>query len=82
MEYKLLEKQLQRLKTNKSNLVGMKVMGDFGKNTASALVEKDRQLYEQMQSRHKKPLPKPTSDDIQKMPLRAKYTELTGKTAP
>ena len=82
VQYELLEKEIKRLKANEDNLVGVQVMGDFGKNTASALVEKDRQLYEQMQGRHKKPLPKPTSDEIQKMPLRAKYTELTGKTAP
>ena len=81
-EHDLLKKQIDRLKTNESNLVGITVMGDFGKNTASDLVERDRQLYEQMQNRHRKPLPKPTSDDIRKMPLRAKYAELTGKTAP
>jgi hypothetical protein len=81
-EYQLLEKQVQRLKTNSDNFIGIEVMDSFGKNTANALIEKDRQLYEQMQSRHRKPLPKPTSEDIQKMPLRAKYAELTGKTAP
>jgi hypothetical protein len=45
-------------------------------------IEAERERHNHVMDDERNILPKPTAEDIQKMPLRAKYTELTGKTAP
>jgi hypothetical protein len=49
---------------------------------AEQVVEMERQRHEQVMDDDRRPLPKPTSDDIHRMPFAAKYTELTGKFVP
>ena len=51
-------------------------------NRCRRINDDERQRHEQGMDDELGSLPKLTSEDIQKMPLRVKYTELTGKTAP
>ncbi len=78
-EYQLLDRELKQLKTNLENIRAFVVTLRTAKATSEKLVEQERQRYEQVVDDDRRVLPKPTSEDIHKMPLIAKYTELTGK---
>jgi hypothetical protein len=80
-ESKLLDRLLKNLNTKVDDLIGQDVMRNFGKHTSEALVEAQRKLSDAKRVNYQKFVPKPTSEDIQKMPTKAKYKELTGRDA-
>jgi hypothetical protein len=81
-EYQLLERELARLRKDLENQYAILGATRTSQKNAEKLIEQDRQRYEQVVDDDRRSLPKPTSEDIHKMPLRAKYTELTGKPVP
>jgi chromosome segregation ATPase len=78
-EFKLLQREVQRLKTDVENYRAYVAASLAAKGNTEKLMEQARQRYEQVVDDERRSLPKPTSEEIHKMPLRAKYTELTGK---
>ena len=58
------------------------VADKFAQSNAASLLESERVRHEQVVDDDRHYLPQPTSEDIHKMPLKAKYTELTGKSLP
>jgi hypothetical protein len=81
-EYKLLERDIQRLETQVKNIEAEHNAAKASRNSAEKLIESERQRYEQSIDPKRVSLNKPTSEEIHAMPLRAKYTELTGKAVP
>ena len=77
----LLERDLARLKQNQKNLKEQVESKETAKNKAGTLVEQERARYQQTVDDDQPSSPQPTLDDIQRMPLRARYTELTGRSA-
>jgi len=78
-EYQLLQRDVKRLKTDIENYRSIVTSAVVAQQNAEKLVEQARQRYEQVVDDERRSLPKPTSEEIHKLPLRAKYTELTGK---
>lgn len=78
-EYQLLQREVKRLKTDVENYRAYVAASLTAKGNTEKLMEQARQRYEQVVDDERRSLPKPTSEEIHKMPLRAKYTELTGK---
>jgi hypothetical protein len=81
-EYFLLEKEVERLRTAVANYERQSVADKVARTNAEKLVETERIRHEQVINDDRHNLPQPTSDDIHALPLRVKYTELTGKQAP
>jgi chromosome segregation ATPase len=81
-EYQLLERALKRHKTELENLRAEYATKVSAKDNAEKLLEQERQRHEQIVDDDRRSVPKPTSEDIHKLPLRAKYTELLGKMPP
>ena len=81
-ELKLLGQTLKRLEKTLANNQAVLPPAISERDNAKKQIELERQRHEQVMDDERKVLPKPTSEDIHMMPLRAKYTELTGKTAP
>jgi hypothetical protein len=82
VEYKLLEREIKRLETQVQNVKAQAVAADATRDNAAKLVEQEKKRSDAVLDDKRHDLTKPTSEDIHKMPLRAKYTELTGKPAP
>jgi hypothetical protein len=80
--YFLLEKEIERLKVQVANYDRQSVADKFARTNAEKLLETERVRHEQIVDDDRHVLPQPTSDDIHALPLRVKYTELTGKQAP
>jgi hypothetical protein len=78
----LLEGEVKRLESLVDNYYRQSVTDKFAHSNAASLLERERVRHEQVVDDDRHNLPRPTSDDIHKMPLKAKYTELTGKSLP
>jgi hypothetical protein len=78
----LLERELKRNETELKNLEAECQAAASAKANAEKLVEQDRDRFEHLVDDDANSKKKPTSDDISKLPLPAKYTELTGKSVP
>jgi hypothetical protein len=78
-EYQLLERALKRHKTDLENYRAEFAAQTSAKEHAEKLLEQERQRHEHIVDDDRRSKPKPTSEELHQMPLRAKYTELTGK---
>ncbi len=80
-EYQLAERESKRLKTQLANQEELLATSKASKESAAKLIDAERERYEKG-IKIRASLPKPDAEAIKKMPLRPKYTELTGKEAP
>jgi DNA repair exonuclease SbcCD ATPase subunit len=78
----LLENEVVRLEKDVDNYYKQNVSDKFARASAASMLEKERLRHEQLVDDDRVHLTQPTPDDIHKMPLKAKYTELTGKSVP
>ena len=79
----LLERQFKPLRNDLDNLRAVQRQSVEAKDTSEQLHKQIRQQYQAvMNSDHDLPPNRPSSDVIHEMSLRAKYEELTGKSAP
>ncbi len=81
-EYTLLDRDIKRLETDLKNISDGVAARRKSRDDAEKVVETERQRSQQVVDYSRTDIPKPTSEEIHAMPLRAKYTELTGKAAP
>jgi hypothetical protein len=78
----LIPGEIKQLEIQVENYKRQSAADKSAQSTAASLLERERVRHEQVVDDDRHNLPQPTSDDIHKMPLKAKYTELTGKSVP
>jgi hypothetical protein len=81
-ELQVLDRKIKQLETDLANLKAELPPATSARDNIKTHIEAERQRHNQVMDDDRPTMPKPTSEEIQKMPLRAKYTELTGKPAP
>ena len=78
----LLAREIRQTEAKIKNLQAQLDAAKSSKDSAEKVAEAERQRHEHIVDDDRFNLPKPTSEEINALPLRAKYTELTGKQPP
>jgi hypothetical protein len=81
-EMNLLAREIKQTEAKIKNFEAQLDAAKSSKESAEKLAEAERQRHEHIVDDDRFNLSKPTSEEINAMPLRAKYTELTGKQPP
>lgn len=81
-EYQVLQREIKRYESSISATEAECQSAQASRDGAEKLIELERQRHEQAIDDDRPTRAKPTSEGIHRMPLSAKYTELTGKAMP
>ena len=81
-EYQVLEREIKRYESDIKAMDAECDTARASRDGAEELIELERKRHEQAVDDDRPTRTKPTSADIQKIPLSAKYTELTNRSMP